>query len=364
MHPRHALLLTMAAALLPGRAQSDLLVVLAKSDHEAALVDPVSLEVVARLPTGQGPHEVAVSPDGRRAYVSNYGAYAIFREGEKPAYDPGHSLTVLDLERRAVADTFELGRFTSPHGIVVSRDGKRLWVTCEGAKAVLEIDAASGKPLKQWNTEQEVSHMLVVTPDERKLYVTNIRSGSVTVISRTDGTVRSITTGAGTEGIDLSPDGREVWVSNRGSNTLTVIAVEDDQVRAAIAAGAEMPIRVKFTPDGQQVWVSNARSRSVGVFDAARRRRIELIEVGAVPVGIQMSPDGSRAFVACSEDDLVTVIDVRERKVTGSFSPGREPDGMAWAVSPAPRDSAAARTPRATREPVTKPKPRPKRKPQ
>src|ERR1700752_2007735 len=59
---------------------SDLLVVLNKSDHQAALVDPRSHAVVAKIPTGRGPHEVAISPDGRTAYVSNYGAFGIFRE--------------------------------------------------------------------------------------------------------------------------------------------------------------------------------------------------------------------------------------------------------------------------------------------
>ena len=43
---------------------ADLLVVLNKSDHEAVLVDPATLKPVARLATGRGPHEVAVSPDG------------------------------------------------------------------------------------------------------------------------------------------------------------------------------------------------------------------------------------------------------------------------------------------------------------
>src|ERR1044072_3894169 len=65
------------------------LLVLNKAENSLALVDPSTMSVVARVQTGEGPHEVAVSSDGRTAYVSNYGA-------EKP----GNSLSVIDLAAR------------------------------------------------------------------------------------------------------------------------------------------------------------------------------------------------------------------------------------------------------------------------
>jgi YVTN family beta-propeller protein len=320
-----------------GVAAADLLVVLNKSDHEAVLVDPATLATVARIPTGQGPHEVAVSPDGRTAYVANYGMFGVFREGQRQDH-PGNTLSVIDLERRSVRDTFDLGEYTRPHGTCVSRDGANLWVTCEGSKAVLELDAATGAIRRVWKTEQEVSHMLVPTPDETKLYVANIRSGSVTVIHRRDDRVKSLPSGEGAEGLDVTPDGREVWVTNRGAHTISVVAVATDSVVASFESGGQMPIRVKFTPDGREAWVSNARSNSVTVFDARTRRLVATIEVGAVPVGIQMSPDGRRAFVANTNDDKVTVLSVRSRKVERTFAPGNEPDGMAWVSRESKRD--------------------------
>jgi YVTN family beta-propeller protein len=326
------LLLTGAAA--PARA-GGMLIVLNKSDHEAALVNPDTRTVMARLPTGKGPHEAAVSPDGRYAYVSNYGAFGIFREGERPRMEPGSTITVLDLHARSVKATFDLGEYKQPHGLAVSENGKRLWVTVEGAQAVLELDARSGEVLRVWKTEAQVSHMVVVTPNQRKLYVANIGSGSVTVIDRSNPfpsrAVKSVATGAGAEGIDVSRDGKQVWVTNRGANTISVIDTATDAVLATFESGGAMPIRVKFTPDGRQAWVSNARSNAVTVFDAATRQLIGKIEVGAVPVGIQMTPDGKQAFVANTNDNKVTVIDMATRQVLGSFMTGTEPDGMAWA---------------------------------
>ncbi|MFQ5778220.1 MAG: beta-propeller fold lactonase family protein [Terriglobia bacterium] len=329
MRVRLSGLALVAALAAPVAVPADVLVVLNKSDHEAALVDPNTYEVVARLSTGQGPHEAAASPDGRFAYVSNYGSFRVFRQGARTG--PGNTVTVLDLEQRTVKGTFDLGEYNRPHGIWVSRDGARLWVTCEGAQTVLEVDTGSGEVLHAWKTDQRTSHMVVPTPDERKLYVANIGSGSVTVINRETDAVQTIPTGAGAEGIDVSPDGREVWVSNRGADSVSVVDTSTDRVVATFASGGQMPIRVKFTPDGRQVWVSNARSSSVSVFDARSRQLLGTVAVGAVPVGILMTPDGRRAFVANTNDNKVTVIDVPARKVLRTFTTGTEPDGMAWA---------------------------------
>src|SRR5436190_16561270 len=93
--------------------QTGTLVVLNKSEATAALVDPESGAVRRTVPTGTGPHEAAVSPDGRCAVVSNYGQQA-----------PGSTLTVIDLERAAVARTIELGEYHRPHGGQFEADGK------------------------------------------------------------------------------------------------------------------------------------------------------------------------------------------------------------------------------------------------
>jgi YVTN family beta-propeller protein len=312
-----------------------LLLVLNKSDHDLAFVDPVTLAVVARVATGRAPHELAVTPDQRRAFVSNYGMYAVFREGER-VDEPGNTISVVDLDRRAVVDTFDLGEYRKPHGIWVSRDGRHVWVTCEAAQAVLELDAATGVIARVWRTGQDVSHMLVPTPDESRLYVSNIRSGSVTIIDRRTNAVRTLVTGAGAEGIDITPDGAEVWVTNRAANTLSVIATATDTMLETFESGGEMPIRVKFTPDGREAWVSIARSNELAVFDVRVRRRLTGIPVGVMPVGIQLSPEGARIFVANSNDDRITVVDRAERRVVGTFTTGHEPDGMAWVAASPP----------------------------
>src|SRR6185437_8323186 len=81
------------------------LLVLAKQDHTLAIVDPATLQVVARIPVGDDPHEVVASSDGRTAYVSNYGFGAF------------HTLAVIDLVGQEAEPQIDLGALRGPHGL-------------------------------------------------------------------------------------------------------------------------------------------------------------------------------------------------------------------------------------------------------
>src|SRR5580704_13405589 len=65
-----------AAALQAASTPASALLVLEKEQNTLVIVDPASLTIVARVPVGNDPHEVAVSDDGKTAYVSNYGGGA------------------------------------------------------------------------------------------------------------------------------------------------------------------------------------------------------------------------------------------------------------------------------------------------
>ena len=63
----------MAASFTAAQTPSPALLVLEKSDNTLAIVDPANLQTVARVPAGPDPHEIVASPDGKLAYISNYG---------------------------------------------------------------------------------------------------------------------------------------------------------------------------------------------------------------------------------------------------------------------------------------------------
>ncbi len=296
------------------------LVIVNKSGDNVALVNPSTYDVIDRVPTGHAPHEVTVSRNEQRAFVGNYGSGS----------NPGHSLSVIDLETREERRIALPGLYR-PHGIV-TRKGK-VYFTVEGSRAIASFDPEKERVDWVMGTGQSVTHMLTLTPDARKIYTANIGSDTVTSIELGDtpgqADVRQISTGEGPEGMDLSPNGRELWVAHRADGRLSIIDTGNDRIQETINVG-QMPIRVRFTPDGTHVLISDARTNELIVVEAKDREVIKRIDIGAFPVGILIPPEGNRAFVAATGADKVVVIDLGQLKVKTSFSPGDEPDGMAW----------------------------------
>ena len=321
-------------------ADSGTLLVLNKSDNTVSLISMVTKTALATIPTGAGPHEVAVSPNGKLAVVANYGTQQT----------PGSSLTVIDVVGKKSIRTIDLGEYRRPHGIEWLR-GNEIVVTAEGNKALLIVDIDSGKVTAAVTTGQNVSHMVVLARRSKKAFVANIGSGSVTVIDlKTRKKISDLATGAGAEGIDISPDEKEVWVTNRAANTVSVIDVNTLKIVATLES-KDFPIRVKFAPGGKHVLVSNARSGDVAIFDAAAKKEIRRIPMllkpaegstsgqrlfggqfgqSPVPVGILVAPRLSHAFVANTNADIVTMIDLKTWQVAGRLTAGKEPDGLGY----------------------------------
>jgi YVTN family beta-propeller protein len=328
------------ALLLAPPAVADTLIVGNKAEATVSLIDLPSGKVVATLPTGVGPHEVAVSPDGRLAVVADYGTGGA----------PGKTLTVIDVPGARVVKTVSLGEYRRPHGLAWP-SADRLLVTAEEQKALLVVDVEAGEVRRAVETGQEVSHMVAVTPDGSRAFVANIGSGTVTAIDLEAGKkLGDVATGEGAEGIAVGTDGKRVWVTNRAADTVSAVDAGSLEVVATVEPGS-FPIRAEVTPDGRWVLVSNARSGTISVIDAASAEVARTIELGVeardgegrllqlireggegspVPIGIEIAPDGKRAWVAAANADAVAVLDLEAWKVVGTLTAGREPDGMAY----------------------------------
>jgi len=318
--------------LATANAGAQTLVVLNKSEQSASLIDPSNGTTIAKLPVGRGPHELAISPDGRTAYVANFGRFGVFPAGDTMHTKPGNTVTVLDLADRRVKTTFDFGTHTGQHGVATSKDGSRVWLTSETPNALLEIEAQSGKVLHVWPTQQQRTHLVVPSPDEKRFYITNTVSGSLTIVDRATGSAKSIPIGAGAEGITVAPDGKEIWVAWRNDSKISIVSATTDAVIETFSSAGEGPQRIQFTPDGSQVWASNVRSNTLTVFDTKTRKLLGTVSVGAGPAGIVFSPDGKLGYFALSGANQIAVIDVAGRKVVRTITTGVEPDGIALAI--------------------------------
>lgn len=330
--------LLVAAALLGNPdVSAETLLVVRKSDGALDFIDPGSGLRLASVPLGHAPHEVSVSPDGRRAVVSNYGT----RE------QPGSTLSLVDLEQPREVRRIDLAPHTRPHGVAWYAPD-RVAVTTEGSRHLLVVEPDSGRIVRAIPTDQEVSHMVAVGPGDARAYVANIGSGTLTALDLVEGRkLADIVTGRGSEAIAVTPDGREVWVGAREDGHLAIVSTDRLEVTEKVPLPG-IPIRIAMTPDGRTALVSCAGSSEVVAIETATRRergraRIDLplapgaterpyarIAAGsALPVGLLVSRDGRNVYVAATMADAVLRLDTRDVAVQQTVAVGGEPDGLA-----------------------------------
>jgi YVTN family beta-propeller protein len=301
-----------------GQGKEAKLLVLNKGDNSLAILDPQSLKVLGRVGTGNSPHEVAASADGRFAYVANYG----------PGPEPGNSLSIIDLAAMKEVRRVDLGALRRPHGIVVS--GGKVYFTCETNRVIARYDPAADKVDWVMGSGQDTTHMLAVTGDQKKIYTANIRSASITVFdfSVQPSTISQISIEPNPEGMDLAVDGKEVWAAHRNSGLISIIETATKKVTTMNVGGD--PYRVKLTPDGKRALISNPKDGELIVIDAATRKEVKRIPVEGMPAGITVTADGSRAFVTLIQGDGVAAINLESLSFIGKADTGKGPDGIVW----------------------------------
>ncbi len=300
---------------------SPALLVLNKEDAALVIVDPATNQITARIPTGPQPNEVAVSEDGRFAFATNYGTET----------DPGTTLSVIDLTARTGRQV-SLGDLRRPHGIWVT--GGKVYFTAEESRMVGRYDPATGMVDATYPTNQDRTHMVLLTRNGRRMFTANISSNSVDIFERRGNNLELtiVDVGPGPKAIDLSPNERQIWTAHSGDGGVSIIDVASKKVVATLPRLNQRPNRLKFTPNGKYVLISDSGNGELVVVDAATHAEVKRLKLGSIATGIQIAPDGSLAYVALEGDNQVAIVDLAEFTVTGRFSPGAGPAGMAWAV--------------------------------
>ena len=326
-----------AACNAPLRAQSrgpaGTIVVSNMNDNSATVIDAASGRVLATLPTGEGPHEVAISRDGRWALVSNYGVRG----------KPGNTVTVIDVARAEVARTITIAGFQRPHGMAFLPGDTLFVATSETSQVVNVVDFRDGHVAASRPTRGRASHMLALTARGDRLYTANIADAtisSVDVNGRDSALV--IPVGRQPEGIAVTPDGSAVWV---GSNRDSIVVVVDTRRGVAIDTlrGFGMPYRLAITADSRLAVISDPVKGEVRVFTVADRRskftiaipRDSLVATAEVPgspspEGVATSPDGRWAFVTLQGRNQAVIIDLQRGVITTYAPTGEWSDGIGF----------------------------------
>lgn len=303
------------------------LLVVNQASDTVTLIDLATMEAYRHVEVIGGPHEVAISPDGRRAVVSNY---------RKRGAGPQKTLSLLSLPDGAVLKTLDLGEYRAPHDVHWVND-RQVVSTAEDSQALLLVNVESGAIERVYETHKDGSHMLALSPDGRRLFSSNMAgAGSVSVFDFATGEkIRDIETGKECEGIGVSPDGRWVWAGNRAEDTVSIIDAHSLELVKTLESPG-FPYRVEFTPNGRYALVPHATSGTLMVGDVAEQRVIKHIALGMTRVdepstaGVFPHPDNVHAFVTVRNDNSVLVLNLETGATLARVEVQSSPDGVAW----------------------------------
>jgi len=221
----------------------------------------------------------------------------------------------------------------APHGVAVTPDGKRIYVTDFSDKRVSVIDAASLSIVQ--NIVVGVGAVnIVIDHLGQRAYVTNEGEGTLSVITLSNNTViKTIPLLTRLHGMALAPDptslevDQRLYVCNLGSNKMSVIDTQTLSVIGTVAVG-DTPDSPLATQDGSSVWVTNYGDGTISRVSATSLTQVLTLTVGDKPHGIRFAPADEWLYVSVETENEIAVIDPLLEDVGGSFATGTKPHGL------------------------------------
>jgi YVTN family beta-propeller protein len=281
------------------------------------------------ITVGTGPFGVAITPDGKTAYVANFGG-------------SGTAVTPIDTATNTAGSPIAVGASSDPHWVAVTPDGKTAYVVTQGTGSLTPINTATnttGTPIPVGTNPQQVA----VTPDGKTAYVTNFGDGTVTPISTATNTAGTPITvgsgpGSGPVGIAITPNGKTAYVNDDSDGTVTPINTATNTAGTPITVAANPDEGIAITADGETVYVASTTGHAVTPINTATNTAGTAVPLpsGSVPEGIAITPDGKMAYVVTDGTNSVTPINTATNTTGTPIAVGSGPLGIAITPDQAP----------------------------
>eukprot|EP00119_Amphimedon_queenslandica_P006148 XP_011406671.1 PREDICTED: uncharacterized protein LOC105314284 [Amphimedon queenslandica] len=283
------------------------------------IIDVASLTLVDRIEGIDDPEAFEFSPDGKTMYIS---------------LEDDAKLGILDL------DAYFRAREEKPDLTVaeVSEDDEAMEGDDdddeegeeEGDEGDEEGESVAGMTTVDVGEEPEG---ILVSPDGKTVFVTSEVANMVHVVDTATGALRAnIVAGTRPRRFALMPDGKTLWVTNELSGSVSVIDLETNKVIDTISFEPQgfrpedvTPVGITTTADGATAYVALGRANHIAVVDVASKRIEDYILVGTRAWNTILNRDESRLFVANGLSDDISIIDTASHRVLRSVPVGRVP---------------------------------------
>ena len=249
---------------------------------------------------------------GPKAYVGNF---------------KDNTISVIDLELKRATATIPVP--PGPHGMVITPDNRWVYVASDGASTVSVIDTATDRLVENIEVGKN-PHGVAVTPDGKYVLVGVYDTDSIAFIDAATRKVIGAVPVGKPHNIAIHPNGRVAYVGSQvpGKFSLAVIDLASRKLTESVAL-EKTPRGLEFDPNGRRLYITQAGVDSVVVLDPANNKPVAEIPVGVSPHYANFTPEGKRGLTAVQGPSLLTVFNPQTNVVEKSIKVGSRPHWVA-----------------------------------
>ena len=278
-------------------------------DNTVAAVDTTTWKVLTTIPV-TAPDGLVVTPDGKKVYVSSNNAGVV---------------DVIDTATEQVATSIAVG--AQPAGIAIAPDGGHIVVSVQGDGFAAIIDTATDTVLGK--TPVGKAHNGAISPDGSLAFIASQVSTApgVDIVAMPGGTAGATFT------LDASPRALcdlsgTLYVTVAGSAAIETLDATSGAKGASITTGGS-PHDIRPTIDGGTVLTVSQTAGELEVIDPHAASVTAHVPTGTMPHWIGLSSDGKLAVVTNEGDNNISVVDLATHTVQQSYPVGTGPRKIA-----------------------------------
>jgi YVTN family beta-propeller protein len=281
-------------------------------DNAVAVIDTRTNRVTKTIPVPTGPHGLVITPDGAKVFVSGDGSSAV---------------SVIDTATDTVAASIDVGM--TPHGLSISASGEYVVCSGFGTDSAQIIDPRTNQVISRVAVPRP--HNSAISLDGERAYVGSQQKDtpSIAVVDLDSGMVTtSVPLQHPPRALDFAPDGK-VYFTVAGVDGLEVLDPVTNQVAGAPIATGGSPHHMIATRDGRFELVVSQTAGDLEYVNREQGAVVASVPTGKAPHWIGLSGDGTRAYVTNETDDTVSVVDIAQHQVVATIPVGKGPRKIA-----------------------------------